>query len=953
MGALPFAFSVPMVLSALILLPALWYLLRLTPPRPRQIDFPPLRLILDLKPKEETPARTPWWLLLLRLALAALIILAMAGPIWNPLPTSQGTQGPLLVILDDSWAAAPHWAQRLTAAQERIAAATRDGRPNAIVAISDGAREIMLADSSRSMDRLRALKPLPFVPDRLPALGAIQKFIAANKQSEILWFADGLAAGNGLAFAQALVQLVSADHVHVVSEDRSILALAGSVNTANALEARVLRAQPKGLQADALSQGQLRAFDLKGNVIGEVGFNFTLANETKARFELPIELRNEIARLEIVNEHSAGAVSLLDSRWKRRRVAIVTGATADLAQPLLSPNYFLNRALSPFAEVREPRAGAGDPILASLNDHIAVLVLADVGVVSGAAHDQLARFIEEGGILVRFAGTRLASSTDDLVPVRLRRGGRILGGALSWDKPKPLAPFDRESPFAGLSVKEEVSVTRQVLAEPEVGLASKTWAQLADGTPLVTATRNGKGLIVLFHVTADTTWSNLPLSGLFVDMLRRVVAMSGETAKADGTEANIKEANRVVTLAPTRSLDGFGVLGVPPVTAKPLPVNYEGSASADYPPGFYGPFDGLSAVNTLSPNDQIEALDLDGLKLDRQALRPAEPIDLRPVLVTLALVLLLMDALASLWLGGGFGRQARRATLTALLMLAGSGLALVPEAMTQAQAQTSSQTQTPPQASPQARTSPRDMDAALKTRFAYVVTGDRMVDEASRDGLLALSKELARRTALAPGEPNGIDPAKDELVFYPLLYWPVVTSQPQPSAQAVNRIANFMKQGGTILFDTRDALLTRPGGPPTPEALWLRQLLAGVDVPELEPVPRDHVVTKTYYLLDNFVGRTTIGQTWIEALPPDQGDQSSRAARAGDSVSPIIITSNDLAAAWALDPSGQPRFPLIPGGTRQREMALRAGINIVMYTLTGNYKADQVHVRDLLERLAH
>jgi hypothetical protein len=245
------------------------------------------------------------------------------------------------------------------------------------------------------------------------------------------------------------------------------------------------------------------------------------------------------------------------------------------------------------------------------------------------------------------------------------------------------------------------------------------------------------------------------------------------------------------------------------------------------------------------------------------------------------------------------------------------------------------------------------MDAALKTRFAYVVTGDRMVDEASRDGLLALSKELARRTALAPGEPNGIDPAKDELVFYPLLYWPVVTSQPQPSAQAVNRIANFMKQGGTILFDTRDALLTRPGGPPTPEALWLRQLLAGVDVPELEPVPRDHVVTKTYYLLDNFVGRTTIGQTWIEALPPDQGDQSSRAARAGDSVSPIIITSNDLAAAWALDPSGQPRFPLIPGGTRQREMALRAGINIVMYTLTGNYKADQVHVRDLLERLAH
>jgi hypothetical protein len=162
-----------------------------------------------------------------------------------------------------------------------------------------------------------------------------------------------------------------------------------------------------------------------------------------------------------------------------------------------------------------------------------------------------------------------------------------------------------------------------------------------------------------------------------------------------------------------------------------------------------------------------------------------------------------------------------------------------------------------------------------------------------------------------------------------------------------------MRQGGTVVFDTRDALTTRPGGSPTPEAQWLRILLAGVDVPELEPVPRDHVVTKTFYLLDQFVGRTTVGQTWIEALPANGLEQVNRPARAGDSVSPIIITSNDLAAAWAADRSGNALYPLVPGGHRQREMALRGGVNLVMYTLTGNYKADQVHVRDLLERLAH
>ena len=245
------------------------------------------------------------------------------------------------------------------------------------------------------------------------------------------------------------------------------------------------------------------------------------------------------------------------------------------------------------------------------------------------------------------------------------------------------------------------------------------------------------------------------------------------------------------------------------------------------------------------------------------------------------------------------------------------------------------------------------MDAALKTRLAYIVTGDAKVDEASQVGLAALSRALGARTALTPGEPMGLDPARDELAFYPFIYWPIVAERPLPSAEAVAKISDYMKQGGMIVFDKRDALNARAGGPPTPEQAWLRKLLANVDVPELEPVPRDHVVTKTFYLLDSFVGRTTIGQTWIEALPAEAGDGANRPVRSSDSVSPLIITSNDLAAAWAVTREGQPLFPLTPGTGRQREMALRAGVNLVMYTLTGNYKADQVHVRDLLERLAH
>ncbi|MDH7794201.1 MULTISPECIES: DUF4159 domain-containing protein [unclassified Beijerinckia] len=964
MLGLPLAFTAPLVLASLALLPLLWYLLRITPPRPRPIAFPPLKLILDLQPKDDTPARTPWWLMLMRLLLAAAIIFAMAGPIWNPRPTTETGKGPLLVIVDDGWPAAVQWNLRVSAASEAIASATRQGRASAVAAVSEGVRDIAISDPAKATERLRAMKPVPYMPERAAALTAIRKFIAANPQSDIFWIADGVATGNARGFAEGLIDAAGdSASVRVLTATQTPLALGGAQNAAGALDVRVLRAGPAGAP-----QGQLRAYDLKGLPVGEAGFAFAGgSNETSARFELPIELRNEIARIEIDQEHSAGAVTLLDSRAKRRRVAIVTGVTADVAQPLLSPSYYVMRALGPFADVREPRAGTRDPVSAALDDQPSVLVLADVGVVGGAVQERLRQYIEDGGVLLRFAGSRLAASTDEFVPVRLRRGGRVLGGSLSWDTPRRLAPFDRESPFYGLPVSEEVTVRRQVLAEPEAGLPGKTWAALEDGTPMVTAIRRGKGMVVLVHVTADTTWSNLPLSGLFVDMLRRIVAMSGESAAGteSGTASGEGQVNRAETAAPTRTLDGFGVLGNPPITAKPIALDHDGIGSADHPPGFYGPIMALIAVNTLSPKDKLEAANFSGLRLETQALRPADPVDLRPWLIALAFALYLADALASIWLGGGLAALRRggkkvggAAVASCLLLLALAAMQMVQSVPASAQAQFSpSPFPRPDLRFPSQRmqmpATLGDIHPALVTRLAYAVTGDARVDEASRAGLMALSRALAARTALTPGDPMGVNPAKDELTFFPLIYWPVVAAAPQPSPEAVARISNFMKQGGTIVFDTRDAMTSRPGEAPTPETQWLRTLLAGVDVPELEVVPRDHVVTKTFYLLDNFIGRTTVGQTWIEALPPPTEDPAQRPARAGDSVSPIIITSNDLAAAWAMDNSGQPLYPLIPGTNRQREMAIRGGVNLVMYTLTGNYKSDQVHVRDLLERLGH
>lgn len=940
MLGLPLAFAVPGILAALVLLPALYLLLRLTPPRPRAVPLPPLRLILDLVPKDETPARTPPWLLLLRLLVAALIILAMAGPLWNP-PASVGAgRGPLLIVLDDGFAAATTWPARTAYVRQQIAGAERAGRVAAVAAVSDGARAVEALSPGLTAERLRARRPVPVEPDRMAALPAIAGFAGAQAGTEIVWIGDGLERGGGRAFARGLAGIAGLSSLAVVEGSAIAPALAGAANTPESLDVRVVRAAG----GNTPDSGVVTALDARGLPVAEAPFGFGTGTEATARFALPVELRNDIARLVVANTASAGAVTLLDGRARRRRVAVVTGGTADVAQPLLSPSYYVSRALAPFATVTEARGASADPIATLLDQKPSVMVLADVGAVLGPAHDRLARFVEEGGVLLRFAGTRLAASAgDDLVPVTLRRGGRTFGGALSWDKPKPLAPFDRTSLFFGLVPPVEVTVARQVLAEPDAGLPGKTWAQLTDGTPLVTAEKRGKGMVVLVHVTADTTWSNLPLSGLFVDMLRRVVDLSPASIGGDAAAPSPGGTPETAALlGPTRTLDGFGALGTPPVTARPVPANFEAAASLDHPPGFYGPPDAGLAVNALRAGDMLDRVDLAGLAIEHRALETAEPIDLRAALITLALVGFLADALASLWLGGGLRRRGRLAGPAAAAALA-TGLLLMPWVLDSG----------PARAEETGAVSHRDMDAALTTRLGYIVTGDAGVDETSRLGLITLSHALADRTSLAPGDPVGLDPGRDELAFYPLLYWPVVSTEAQPAPATVEKVAAYMKGGGTVVFDTRDALTARPGGPPTAETGWLRTMLAGVDVPELEPVPSDHVVTKTFYLLSGFVGRYASGQTWIEALPPASREDTSRPVRAGDSVSPILITANDLAAGWAAGPDGEALYPLVPGGSRQRELALRGGINLVMYTLTGNYKADQVHVRDLLERLAH
>src|SRR3981081_2680537 len=242
-AGLPLSFAEPFLLLGLLSLPVLWWLLRVMPPRPRRIEFPPTRLLFDIAPKEETPSRTPWWLTLLRLLAAALVIIAAAGPIWNPQTGLAGSRAPLVILLDDGWSAASSWDARIKAADELIANADSDRRGVALVPLSAPARDITIMPGGTARVALRQLAPKPYSIERVETLPAIDRFLKATGDSEHAWLSDGVDTGRGPEFLEALGKTIGDRTLTVFDGGTSSpLSLAAAENAAAKMTVKVLRA---------------------------------------------------------------------------------------------------------------------------------------------------------------------------------------------------------------------------------------------------------------------------------------------------------------------------------------------------------------------------------------------------------------------------------------------------------------------------------------------------------------------------------------------------------------------------------------------------------------------------------------------------------------------------------------------------------------------------------------
>ena len=910
----PIGFAAPWLLLGLIALPILWILLRAVPPAPIRRRFPGVALLLGLADDKNQTDRTPWWLLLLRLLAVAAVIIGFAGPVLNPQAARDGN-GDLVIVLDGTWAGAASWQAKIDRVDTLLQEAAVADRRVAVVNLTDlPAEDLPFAAPSDWQNRLPNVQPLPWQP-----MDAATYFASQSGSYDVHWLSDGLDFDGRddllAAFENAGTVTVFQTPRQTIGirparfEDGQVLVSATRTPVGNETETTITAVglDPAGVERQLATVPMTFA---AGEAVAETAM------------VLPPELRNRVTRFEITGTRSAGAVSLTDDALRRREVALIAGRDDREGLELLSQLYYLNEALEPTADIID---GTLEDILLASPD---VIVLADVAILTDIEAQGVEDWVNAGGMLLRFAGPRLAASElgrkaeDPLLPVRLRSGGRSVGGAMSWGEPKSLAPFDEDSPFFGLPVPEDVTITSQVMAQPDPTLADRVIAQLADGTPLVTRKISGEGQVVLIHVTANAEWSSLPLSGLFVQMLERL-AVSTRPASPDASELE------GTTWQVNKTLDAFGRLEdgseLPGVAGEVLGTATPGP---DLRPGLYSGSDRQLAINVIGPETMLTTAQwparivVEGMTVVRETA-------LKGWLISAAIALLLADVIASLALGGRL--RGPRADVAAAIALA---FLMIPDAS-------------------QAQDDDFAIRATSEVVLGHILTGDAKTDEVTAAGLLGISQTLFRRTSIEPAEPLGVNLETDELAFFPFLYWPITADQPLPSREAYGKLNRYLRTGGMILFDTRDADTARFGSG-SPEGRKLQAIARSLDIPALEPIPSDHVLTRSFYLLQDFPGRYASRDVWVEAAPPDAEQIDGIPFRnLNDGVTPVILGGNDWARAWAVTPSGARMFPVGrgPAGERQRDIALRFGVNVIMHVLTGNYKSDQVHVPDLLDRL--
>ena len=891
----------PWLLAAFITLPLLYFVLRMLPPPPKDVVLATTRFLEKLTTQKRTTSKTPWWILLLRMLILACFILAFAHPVLKP-EQELRLSNPLLLILDNDWAAAQNWESMRESAVNVITTAMDEDIPVALAVTTPALGQtnpklFPLEDAQSALNRLPSLTPMPYegAPDDLIRL--------LNDSSLSMNGMDAVFISSGVRTkgSQALVQLLSSfANTHLITPEPAQLPFILSENQKGLTKARteflIERVTPTSRSQNFTILGQ----DARNIIAAQYNGQFS-GNALASTLDISEQQEEDtrpIARHKIAGQSHAASLILQSGTPQQKRVGIATeeGPNPDLS--LTQATSYLSKALAPYADVGFDTA---QQLIEKASDY-EVLIFPDVNTLDLKQLDALEKWIAQGGILVRFSGDAMAQR--DMLPVatKMQLGVRALGGDITWEDAPTLESFPSTSPLSGLEIRDRLTIRKQLLADPAQLEEGTVWASLSDNTPFITARQIDNGFVTVIHTSADPSWSDFPLTGLYVDVLQRILDLADSPLSAFDADENARGL-----LKPLAVLDGTGQLK----NNAALLNNLSGFDAANLenirpssltPPGLYsfqGKVVSLNLGARLPDLKPITAL-ASGFTSSSQLTNEVRQ-DFKPALLKLAIAMFALDWLLMIYLMRFSGRSLRRAAPFALITAVCLLLSGAP-----AQAQDES-----------------DLTYIQDVHFAYVETSEPALNMTVARGLENLIEVLIARTSIEPASVVPINLNADPILFYPFLYWRIAPLPKPLSVEAKRKIQNYMSNGGLIIVDFGNPAAIDFGAP---EMQSFLQTLDGVTLPPLRQIEDAHALKRSFYLLDTMYGAYSSPTTWVsyDSENPDT------------SVAALILGGNDWASAWAR-------------GTD--DLAMRTGVNMTMYALTGNYKTDQLHLETILERL--
>lgn len=895
MGWLSQFFVHPLFLGLLAVVPLLWWLMRILPPPVRKIYFPTAFLLKDIAAEEITASRMPWWLIALRALAIVLFILAFAHPILSSRQMIAGGEGDILLVFDNGWASASHWNERMQQAQRVLEKAAQSKKsviilPTASRAEGEQLSFINAIDHDQAKSFLSSLKPMPWSVDHAASAAAFQSIQKNNRISQAVYISEGLTLSGTDDFLNAMQSNVGLTYIDMDRINQPV------VFYRDDSKKKTLSFTAKRLGPDQNAVIPVRAFSEDGSLLDKSEISFR-GGETSADYSwnMPQDIALRATRFEAGAGDMASAVFWQVNKASSQ-VGILSNGNERAGNSILDENYYLRRALQ---EKFTVHSGTLDLLL---QKDIAVLVWPDSAILQADDAASLQQWVENGGRLIRFSGVNLLAQaeSDPLLPVELRRDERVMKSGLTGQEPLHLKDISADTALSGMEIPKDVTVTRQALAVPTPDVFEKTWISLEDGTPFVTAGKKGKGDIVLIHTTAGPSGSTLCYSGFYVEMLERLASNAGlYSAQADVSDKLVLQ----------RKMDGFGRLESVSTREKETAAISAAafSPSPETPPGIYSDgrtetiFNLSDRLGMMMPLRDIPS-DATRLSLDH-----AEDGAIRQNLLLTAFILFFADVILRLLIIRNFNIK-KIIPAAALMALCISAPAM-------------------------AQTSPLPSELTSGVYVGHLKTGDTQLDNLAQRGLEGLKEVVRMRTTIDFRGVVAVDPENDDLSFYPVLYWPLSNRQTPFTIKAMRSLQNYMRQGGLLVIDTRD-------GNSGSGMDHMRRMLSMIAVPALMPVPENHILGRSFYLLQEYPGVLNSQDVWVEKEPDPNND----------SVTSLLIGHEDWAAAWSFDENDRLRFAITPGGEMQREMSYRFGVNMMMMALAGNYKSDQIHVNEILKR---